>query len=93
MFQIICLMLGGVGVGYMLRRHSLKIIPRLITSLIWLLLFFLGMEVGCNQRLIHNISTLGVEALLLTLGGILGSILLAWGLWNFVLKKGKPNEG
>ena len=86
-------MLGGIGVGYMLRPHSLKIIPRLITSLIWLLLFFLGMEVGNNQRLISNISTLGVEALLLTLGGILGSILLAWGLWNFVLKKGKPHEG
>lgn len=86
-------MLGGVGVGYMLRWHSLKIIPRLITSLIWLLLFFLGMEVGSNQRLIRNISTLGVEALLLTLGGILGSILLAWGLWSFVLKKGKPHEG
>ena len=86
-------MLGGVGVGYMLRRYSLKIIPRLITFLIWLLLFFLGMEVGSNQRLIRNISTLGVEALLLTLGGILGSILLAWGLWSFVLKKGKPHEG
>ena len=92
MLQIICVMLGGVGVGYVLRRHSLKIIPRLVTFLIWLLLFFLGMEVGGNQRLIRGISTLGAEALLLTLGGVVGSPLLAWGLWGIVMRKGQAHE-
>ena len=50
------------------------------------------MEVGGNQRLIRGISTLGAEALLLTLGGVVGSTLLAWGLWGIVMRKGQAHE-
>ena len=57
--------------------------------LIWVLLFLLGIEVGGNESIIRNLSTLGIEALLLTMGAVLGSILAACGLWRFCIKTQK----
>lgn len=38
---------------------------RIVTWLIWLLLFLLGIEVGSNEMIVRSLPTLGVEALLL----------------------------
>lgn len=46
---IIALMLGGVGTGYLLRRCNTRPVGRIITILIWLLLFLLGTEVGATR--------------------------------------------
>lgn len=59
---------------------------RIVTWLIWLLLFLLGIEVGSNERIISALPTLGVEALVLSVAATLGSCLLAWGLWKIVRK-------
>lgn len=85
---IIALMLGGVGVGYLLRRRNTRPVGRIITLLIWLLLFLLGTEVGGNPDIINGLGTLGVEALLITLFAVLGSCLAAWGLWSYICRKG-----
>lgn len=85
---IIALMLGGVGTGYLLRRCNTRPVGRIITILIWLLLFLLGTEVGGNPDIIDGLGTLGVEALLITLFAVLGSCLAAWGLWNYICRKG-----
>ena len=53
-----------------------------ITVLIWLLLFLLGVEVGGNEQIIKALHTLGVEALLLSVAGTLGCCVLAWALWK-----------
>ena len=60
---------------------------RIVTWLIWVLLFLLGVEVGNNDRVISALPTLGVEALVLSVAATLGSCLLAWGLWKMVRKK------
>ena len=39
---------------------------RIVTWLIWLLLFLLGIEVGSNEMIVRSLPTLGVEALLLS---------------------------
>ena len=85
---IIALMLGGVGTGYLLRRCNTRPVGRIITILIWLLLFLLGTEVGGNPDIINGLGTLGVEALLITLFAVLGSCLAAWGLLNYICRKG-----
>lgn len=82
MLKIVIIMLCGIGAGYLLRKRSLKIVPSLITILIWVLLFLLGTEVGGDKRLIHSLSTLGLEALVLSVGGVCGSVLLTWILWK-----------
>ncbi len=87
MFKIIGLMITGMLVGYLLRRKNLGKIHRVITPLIWLLLFILGVEVGSNDRIIRGLYALGWEAVLLTIGGTLGSVIAAWILWKFLYKR------
>ena len=78
------IMLCGIGTGYLLRNKKMSFIGRIITALIWVLLFLLGIEVGSNPRIISGLQTLGLEAIALTLGGSLGSALFAWALWKYV---------
>ena len=84
---IISLMLTGICIGYIFRQHNLKFIQQIVTTLIWILLFLLGTEVGHNEAIIKGLHTIGLQALLLTLAGVAGSILAAWGLWFYIYKK------
>lgn len=63
------IMLCGIGTGYLLRNKKMRAIGRVITVLIWLLLFLLGIEVGSNPRIVNGLQTLGLEAIVLTLAG------------------------
>ena len=87
MFIIIGLMLTGMLLGYLLRKRNLRKIHKVITVLIWLLLFTLGIEVGGNEQIIKGLHTLGLEALILTIGGTLGSVIAAWALWKALYKR------
>ena len=90
MFTIIGLMLTGMLLGYLLRKRSLHKIHTVITVLIWALLFILGIEVGGNEQIIKGLHTIGIEAVILTLGSSLGSVIAAWALWKALYrKKGK----
>ena len=88
MLKIVAIMFGGMAVGFLLRRRKLSWITAVITVLIWLLLFFLGVDVGENEKIIYGLKDLGLEALFLAFAGIAGSVLLAWGLWVVSQKKG-----
>ena len=92
MFTIIGLMLSGMLLGFLLRKRQLSGISRIITILIWLLLFLLGIEVGNNEQIIKGIHTLGLEAFILTIGGRLGSVIAAWALWKILYKKKGANS-
>jgi uncharacterized membrane protein YbjE (DUF340 family) len=87
MFKVLALMILGIGVGYLFRKRNLSFISRLITLLIWILLFVLGLEVGSNPQIVSNLGKLGLDALIITVGALLGSIILAALLWKFVNKK------
>ena len=92
MFTIIGLMLAGMLLGFLLRKRQLSVISKAITSLIWMLLFLLSIEVGSNEQIIKGIHTLGLEAFVLTIGGLLGSVIAAWVLWKILYKKGGSNS-
>ncbi len=92
MLKIVAIMLCGMGVGFLLRKRKLGIVPVLVTVLIWLLLFFLGLDVGMNPSIMHAIQSLGLEALLLSLAGIAGSVTLAWALWRIASRKKKGGK-
>lgn len=64
---------------------------RIVTWLIWLLLFLLGIEVGNNEMIVRSLPTLGVEALLLSSAATLSCCVLAWILWR-VLKNNTVQE-
>ncbi len=89
MFIVILFIFLGISLGYLLRTKFEGTIAkaihwqgRIVTCLIWLLLFLLGIEVGSNERIISALPTLGVEALVLSVAATLGSCVLAWGLWK-----------
>lgn len=99
MFIIIGIMLTGMLIGYLLRNKKLTWIHRVITLLIWLLLFLLGIDVGGNEAIIKGLHTIGLEAAVITLAAVAGSTLAAWGLWyllyirpNRKLNAGQVNE-
>ena len=87
MLIIVAIMLCGIAVGSLLRNWDTRFISHVITALIWLLLFLLGIEVGSNPRIVMGMQTLGIEALLLTIGGAVGTTLCAWLLWIYVSRK------
>ena len=82
-------MLCGIAVGRLLRGRQTGFVSHIITVLIWAILFLLGIEVGTNPKIIGGLQNLGVEALVLTIGGSVGSVLASWWLWNHVSKGGK----
>lgn len=87
MLKFVAIILSGMAVGFLLRKRQLRVVPNLVTVLIWLLLFFLGVEVGENPQVIGGITTLGLEALWLSIAGLMGTILFSWALWRWVRGK------
>lgn len=94
MFTVIGVMFCGILTGLLLRNRKMVFTGQFITVLIWLLLFFLGIEVGGNRRIIEGIASLGIEAVIITIPAVLGSCIAAWGLWYMVEKRkgGGGNE-
>jgi len=78
MLNVFLVMLLGVGVGLLLRSVSmLKHTGKIVLFVIYALLFLLGKEVGSDERVVSGLGTLGLQALLLTLGSVLGSAICA----------------
>ncbi|HJH65944.1 MAG TPA: lysine exporter LysO family protein [Bacteroides mediterraneensis] len=87
MFTVIGVMFGGIAIGFLFRRQRLSWIGKVITVLIWVLLFLLGIEVGGNRRIVEGLATLGGEAFLIALTCVLGSCALAWALWYWLYRR------
>lgn len=87
MFTVIGLMLGGMCIGFLLRNRRLSWTHRVITALIWILLFLLGVEVGGNRQIIEGLATLGLEAFTITIAAVIGSCVCAWALWYLLYKR------
>lgn len=92
MFTVISLMLLGIAAGWILRRRRMGFVRPLVTCLIWLLLFLLGVEVGGNERIIRGLHTLGLEALLVAVAATLGSALAAQALWKDIVRPKQRKE-
>ncbi|MBR5169109.1 MAG: LysO family transporter [Muribaculaceae bacterium] len=87
MLKFVAIIFSGMAVGFLLRKRRLRVVPHAVTGLIWLLLFLLGVEVGSNPQVINGITSLGLEALWLSLAGMAGTILFSWALWRWVSRK------
>lgn len=92
MIGVLITMIAGIITGVFIHRkdHLIKINDRLITIAIYVLLFLLGISVGLNKTIVQNIGTLGIQALIITAGAVLGSVLISWVVYRFFFKE-KPN--
>lgn len=89
MFIAIGFMIFGGILGFLLRKKELRNISKIITILIWLLLFILGLEVGANPQIISGLTNIGVEALIITLAAVSGSAVAALLLWKYINNRKK----
>lgn len=87
MLIVIGLMVSGIILGYILRNKNLKFIQKGITCAIFALLFLLGLSVGTNNTIMDNLGTIGLDALVITLGAVAGSVFCAWGIYKFYFAK------
>ncbi len=88
MFKIIGIILLGVAIGWLFRtKISATIVSKTMTVIIWLLLLVLGLNVGANDNIISNLDTLGLKALIITMGGVLGSCIFAMFIQRLLFKK------
>ncbi|ACV67351.1 LysO family transporter [Desulfohalobium retbaense] len=94
MLYILGCFLGGLAVGFAMRRqqHRLKPVGRLTDAAVCFLLFVLGAKLGANETVMDNLGQLGWEALWLTLGAVLGSLLAVRPLER-LLKGEVPESG
>ena len=83
MIIVISLMVCGIILGYAFKERNLKFVQKPINYAIFLLLFLLGITVGANGEVMINLDSIGLEALLITLAAITGSVLCAWGVYHF----------
>lgn len=82
MFLVLLFILAGITTGFLFRKRKIQFINHLITALIWLLLFVLGIEVGMNEHVVKQFHILGFEAFLIALFATTGSVIGAWWLWR-----------
>ena len=92
MFVVIGFMFTGMLIGYLLRNRNITWINKIITILIWSLLFLLGVDVGNNKEIINGLHTIGIESLIITIGAILGSIIGAQLLWKWIRKDSNTTQ-
>lgn len=82
MFVVLAFMLAGIIVGFLFRRWKIRAIHTIILTLIWLLLFLLGLEVGANETVVSQFAKLGFQAFIIATAGTLGSVMAAKLLWG-----------
>lgn len=92
MVKIIVFMLMGLFCGWLFRRRRLKSVGYLISLLVYLLLFTLGLEIGSNDEIFYKLHALGLNAIVITLLSVFFSVLLAWLLYNWSTKSKEKNE-
>ena len=77
-FSLLLMVAGGiVGVLFRQVQAVLSLVDFLTNITIGALLFFLGVGVGNNSTVLNNLSSVGVQALLIGIGATIGSVLLA----------------
>jgi len=89
MWIIIILLLAGTFAGLVLSRFRgfNKVTDKSTLYIIYALLFFMGLSVGTRPEVMKNLSSIGLDALLIALFAIAGSILCSFFLYHFIFRK------
>ncbi len=88
LITVVSIMAGGMLLGFLLRAKQ-RIVSgneKLITYAIYLLLFMMGVSIGSNEQIMNSLSTLGIVALIVSTGAIIGSILTGFLVFKLFFK-------
>ncbi len=91
MLNVTLCLLSGIVLGLFLRKktRALTIIDRITPGIVFILLFFFGLSLGINEKAFSNITSVGVQAFLISIGGILGSVGLSLIVYHYFLKESR----
>ena len=94
MLKVVIIMFAGMLVGYVFRKKTALnvVIGKGTLWTIFLLLFFMGLSIGKNDLIMQELATLGLTALQITLGAVLGSVIFAWLGWSFFFSKNEKGR-
>ena len=93
MLVIFAVIIGGIITGRLLSSWRLVFVSRMITEIIWLLLFLLGLEVGSDPTVVGGMATLGRTAFVIFACSVAGSICMSWLLWRCVRRRDAVPDG
>ena len=93
MLVIFAVIIGGIITGRLLSSWRLVFVSRMITVIIWLLLFLLGLEVGSDPTVVGGMATLGRTAFVIFACSVAGSICMSWLLWRSVRRRDAVPDG
>ena len=89
MLAIFLILIAAVVMGYLLRRKKrfVSVCERLTTAALWGLLFILGASVGSDREILSNIHDLSLQAGIICVGSVTGSILLVQCICRWFLRE------
>jgi len=91
---IVVLILGGIGAGVALcrKKEVIRIADRVALGAVFVLLFLLGLDMGSRGDVISNISEVGLEAGMISLAAMLGSLAATSVVWVIWFRKREGEE-
>lgn len=92
MLSIIICMFSGIAAGFFLRKWKMPWLDRGMIVIIWLLLFFLGLEVGADDKILKALPSLGLRAFLIALTALIGSSIAALALYKWAVRGKKISK-
>lgn len=80
MWMFIISLIIGICIGYfnLLPDETTDLAHYLILGGLFVLLFIMGFEIGNNDKILHNLNQIGLEAVLLAGGSIVGSLIMIY---------------
>lgn len=94
MFNVLILLSLGVAIGYAMRRvRFVKNAEKGVSVTVMLMLFTFGASIGADAGLMSNFAKYGVQAAILAVAGITGSLAAAYLLYLLSRKKSRKEVG
>lgn len=94
MIEVLIIMVLGSCLGFLIRKKSklIAINDKLIMIAIFVLLFFMGISIGANRKIMSNLPVLGLKSLLIAISGVVGSIVVSYFVYKLFFTAKKIQE-
>lgn len=89
MYTVLGILCAGIFIGYLCHKTQIfKGLDKSISWTIYLMLFFFGITIGTNPSVLENIADFGLEAAVISLFAVLGSLVMSMLAYKIFLKRG-----
>ncbi|MFR9533961.1 MAG: LysO family transporter [Rikenellaceae bacterium] len=90
MFVVLAIVVLGVIIGTQIQfPKAPAFFSKLLNIIVYVLLLVMGIVVGGNERIVNNLSTIGLQAFIITLGTVFGSMIVAALIYKKIYKGGE----